>query len=102
MLYVATMNDKLYAFDADQPSPTPLWMRDFTTPPSVTAVPITDLVVGQPEYHRQRRYPGTPVIDLPTPPSTSSCGRRRAAHTCSASTPSTSRPGRRDPGARHD
>ena len=27
-LYVATMNDKVYAFDADRNSP-PLWMRDF-------------------------------------------------------------------------
>ena len=57
VLYVATMNDKLYAFDADQPSPTPLWMRDFTRPPSVTAIPITDLVAAKPQYHRQRRYP---------------------------------------------
>ena len=28
-LYVATMNDKVYAFDADRNGP-PLWMRDFT------------------------------------------------------------------------
>ena len=29
VLYVATMNDKVYAFDADH-SGTPLWTRDFT------------------------------------------------------------------------
>ena len=37
VLYVATMNDKIYAFNADSSSPTPLWMRDFTSPPSITA-----------------------------------------------------------------
>src|SRR5689334_15992369 len=36
VLYVVTMNDKVYAFDADSPSPTPLWMTDFTAPPAVT------------------------------------------------------------------
>ena len=44
VLYVATMNDKVYAFDADSASPSPLWMTDFTNPPSVTPVPITDIV----------------------------------------------------------
>src|SRR3954463_13922344 len=39
VLYVATMNDKVYAFDADSASPTPLWLTDFTSPPAVTAVP---------------------------------------------------------------
>src|SRR5882757_6078261 len=29
ILYVATMNDKVYAFDADKSGP-PLWMRSFT------------------------------------------------------------------------
>jgi hypothetical protein len=29
VLYVATMNDKIYAFDADRSGP-PLWMRDLT------------------------------------------------------------------------
>ena len=44
VLYVATMNDKVYAFDADSTSGAPLWTRDFTSPPSFTAVPITDIV----------------------------------------------------------
>src|SRR4051794_11196725 len=34
VLYVATMNDKVYAFDADSASATPLWLTDFTSPPS--------------------------------------------------------------------
>jgi hypothetical protein len=44
VLYVATMNDKVYAFDADAASAAPLWMRDFTSPPAVTPVPIADIV----------------------------------------------------------
>src|SRR3954471_5593321 len=37
VLYVATMNDKLYAFDADSASPAPLWTAAFATPPASTA-----------------------------------------------------------------
>src|SRR6185295_3703351 len=44
VLYVVTMNDKVYAFDADSAAASPLWMTDFTNPPSVTAVPMTDIV----------------------------------------------------------
>ena len=32
VLYVATMNDKLYAFDADSPSPSPLWVARLHQP----------------------------------------------------------------------
>src|SRR3954466_260419 len=35
VLYVVTMKDKVYAFDADSSSPSPLWTVDFTNPPSV-------------------------------------------------------------------
>src|SRR5690242_14464538 len=43
VVYVATMEDKLYAFDADK-SGDPLWFRDFTNPAAgVTPVPITDV-----------------------------------------------------------
>ena len=43
VLFVATMNDKFYAFDADRPGP-PLWMRSFTDEmAAVTPVPITDI-----------------------------------------------------------
>src|SRR6185436_17562868 len=63
VLYVGTMNDKLYAFDANSASPSPLWMRDFTSPPAVTAVSITDIaapnlnIIGNVGIH------STPVID---------------------------------------
>src|SRR5438046_1471532 len=63
VLYVATMNDKLYAFDADSASPTPLWMTDFTSPPSVTAVPMTDIVSPSQNIYGNVGIEGTPVID---------------------------------------
>ena len=43
LLFVATMNDKVYAFDADKAGP-PLWMRDLTDElAGVTPVPVTDV-----------------------------------------------------------
>ena len=40
VLYVATANDSVYAFDADGKVPLgPLWMDSFINPPSVVAVP---------------------------------------------------------------
>jgi mono/diheme cytochrome c family protein len=64
VVYVATMEDKLYAFDADK-SGDPLWLRDFTNPAAgVTPVPVTDItdninlnLVGN------AGIMGTPVID---------------------------------------
>lgn len=64
VVFAATMNDKLYAFDADQPGP-PLWMRDFTNEMvRVTPVPVVDItnsndlnIVGNIGIE------GTPVID---------------------------------------
>jgi len=64
VLYVATANDKVYAFDADKPGP-PIWMRDLTDEAKgVTPVPVTDItnnndlnVVGNVGII------GTPVID---------------------------------------
>src|SRR5438477_8889685 len=42
VLFVATMNDKIYAFDADSPGP-PLWMRNLTDElAGITPVQITD------------------------------------------------------------
>ena len=65
VLYVATMNDKVYAFDADRPGP-PLWMRSLTDEMAgITPVPITDItndndlnIVGNVGIE------GTPVIDI--------------------------------------
>lgn len=43
MLFVATMNDKVYGFNADYPSP-PVWMRDLTNElAGITPVPVTDI-----------------------------------------------------------
>lgn len=42
-LFVATMNDKVYAFNAEKKAP-PLWMRDFTDElAGVTPVPVSDV-----------------------------------------------------------
>ncbi len=62
VLYVATMNDKVYAFDADSSSPTPLWSRDFTSPPSVMPVAITDIASGG-NIIGSVGIQSTPVID---------------------------------------
>lgn len=64
VLYVATMSDKVYAFDADKAGP-PLWMRNLTDEMAgITPVPITDItndsflnIVGNVGIE------GTPVID---------------------------------------
>jgi hypothetical protein len=64
VLYVATTNDRVYAFDADRAGP-PLWMRNLTDEMAgVVPVPVTDItnnndlnVVGN------VGIVGTPVID---------------------------------------
>ncbi len=65
VVYVATENDTVYAFDADSASlnPTPLWQTSFSNPPNVTAMPCKD---NDPYCNV---YPiigitGTPVINL--------------------------------------
>ena len=65
VLYIATMNDKVYAFDADKPGP-PLWMRDFTNElAGITPVPVSD-VTGRNDLNIVGNVgiEGTPVIDL--------------------------------------
>lgn len=66
VLYVATMNDMVYAFDADGASLSPLWTRNFTNPPSVTAVPITDIVGANLNIVGTVGIQSTPVIDRAT------------------------------------
>ena len=67
VLYVATMNDTLYAFDADSPSPTPLWTAAFANPPSSTPVPIIDIVgVNNRNIVGNVGIQSTPVIDPAT------------------------------------
>ncbi len=71
VVYVATMNDKVYAFDADSnagANSSPLWTVDFTNAAAgITAIPIVDLtnsnslnIVGNVGVE------STPVIDLST------------------------------------
>src|SRR5690348_5949533 len=44
VVYVATENDTVYAFDADSAAlnPTPLWQKSYAKPPNITAMPCTD------------------------------------------------------------
>jgi hypothetical protein len=66
VLYVATMNDKVYAFDADTNAV--LWTRDFTNPSAgITAVPIADIVGSNAlNIVGNVGVESTPVIDLST------------------------------------
>jgi hypothetical protein len=67
VLYVATMNDKVYAFNADSSSQTPLWMRDFTNPSAgVTAVPMKDIIATSNNIFGNAGIESTPVIDRTT------------------------------------
>jgi hypothetical protein len=64
VLYIATMNDKVYAFDADSASPSPLWMTDFTNPAAgVTAVPMLDIKWNANNIFGNVGIESTPVID---------------------------------------
>ncbi len=68
VVFVATMNDAVYAFDADSntgSNSSPLWKASFINPPTVTTVPTsdvncTDLIANQ------IGIMGTPVIDTAT------------------------------------
>src|SRR4051812_34733903 len=62
VLYVVTMKDKVYAFDADSPSPSPLWTVDFTNPPSVIPVPVIDITGHNDNIFYDVGIESTPVI----------------------------------------
>jgi PQQ-like domain len=63
VLYIVTMNDKVYAFDADSTSPTPLWKVDLTSP-SAVPVPVKDIVgTSQGNIVGNVGIESTPVID---------------------------------------
>ncbi len=64
VLYVATTNDKVYAFDADKSGP-PLWLRDFTDElKGIVPVPVAD-ITNRPDLNVVGNVGilGTPVID---------------------------------------
>src|SRR4051812_14345413 len=62
VLYVATMNDKVYAFDADSASPSPLWMTSFTSAAALP-VPVADIVGTNQDIVGNVGIEATPVID---------------------------------------
>ncbi len=67
VVYVVTMNDKAYAFDAKKNGP-PLWMRDFSDETAgVTPVPITDITKNNDlNLVGNVGIESTPVLDLKT------------------------------------
>src|SRR5260221_2460125 len=69
VVYVATENDSVYAFDADQVhAVAPLWKTSFLHPPAVTTVPATDVFGKYPQRDIEPAVgiTATPVIDLMT------------------------------------
>jgi hypothetical protein len=65
VVYIATENDSLYAFDADGLSPNILWHVSFITPPSVTTLNCITLNFVC-NVWPNTGITGTPVIDLTT------------------------------------
>ena len=64
VVFVATQNDSVYAFDADNGTlyPNPLWQASFITPPGITAIPYTDVEKGL-DINPKIGITATPVID---------------------------------------
>lgn len=68
VVYVATMNDSVYAFDADGATDPgtggclAYWYRSFIAPPTVTAVPYSDTGDGFDDVPGNYGISGTPVI----------------------------------------
>lgn len=61
VVFVATENDSVYAFDADSPGSQPLWQVNSTSPPNVVPVPCVD--IGVCHVFPMVGITGTPVID---------------------------------------
>ncbi len=66
VVYVATMHDSVYAFDADDTNPTPLWTTSIFTysPPGATTVPATLKKDAGTTSWIEVGIVSTPVIDL--------------------------------------
>lgn len=61
VVFVATQNDSVYAFDADE-SEAALWHTSFIKPPGITAIPKTDIEVGL-DVSPIVGITSTPVVD---------------------------------------
>jgi len=82
-LYVVTMNDVVYAFDADSSSNTPLLSLDLTTQVAgSTPVPITDLVSPNLNIVGNVGIESTPYIDLSTNTMYLVARTKESANTC--------------------
>jgi len=67
VIYIVTEHDSVYAFDADQKAPQPLWHDSFVDPGSnVTPVPCADEPEACDILGTQIGITSTPVIDLDT------------------------------------
>jgi hypothetical protein len=66
VLYVATMNDKVYAFDADSSNDAPLLTFDAAAAVGGVPVPILDILGFNDNIIGNVGIEGTPVIDLAT------------------------------------
>ncbi|MGN6518724.1 MAG: COG1470 family protein, partial [Dokdonella sp.] len=67
VLYVATMNDIVYAFDANSPSAAPLLTLDITSQvPGSTAIPILDILGYNDNIIGNVGIESTPAIDVAT------------------------------------
>ena len=86
VLYVATMNDKVYAFDTNSATTTALWMADFTHAPAVTPIPITDITSAGLNVVGNVGIQSTPVIDQSAGTIYVVARTRKAAHMSSVST----------------
>jgi hypothetical protein len=67
VLYVATMNNSVYAFDADASTTTVLWQKNYNNAAAnVTPVPYTDVEISsETDINGPIGIEGTPVIDVP-------------------------------------
>jgi hypothetical protein len=68
VVYVATMHDSVYAFDADSPNSAPLWMTSILnySPVGATSVPISVAKCGSTTQWTELGIISTPVIDPTT------------------------------------